>query len=309
MNISETPRGTYRIDWRGGYLELNLTPMNPHVGARYAHVLPEDVLSNSIHDFVGVTALGFDLAPVNPRIVWDNREHHWWDGFEGCFEPRNTVVNSPAVRRVQADGSVEASFYFIANHVQTTVAWKIHDPQDSPHRAKWDTRITVENPRPLVLNNYLQLFACYHKPGSNYYWDVGNRIERCGAGGFYATCDQETLDRIWSTPVKRTLDRYRGNAEFVCAQYARPMLLSERCDWFGGGRHVLMVDPAACAALVTWLGQARDHMVGPAGGRLAPGESFTARIRHLVTTVDDVRDVQRLWDKFEDEALSGTGGA
>jgi hypothetical protein len=70
-----------------------------------------------------------------------------------------------------------------------------------------------------------------------------------------------------------------------------------------------MVEHDACAALVTWLHQARDYMVRPPDWMLAPGASFTARVRHVIATVENAVDLAALWEAFEDEAAGRARGA
>ena len=149
MEAVETSRGTHQIRWTDGSVELNLIPMNRRVSegnemrVGYAAVLAEGVLSNSIADLVGITGLELAGCPPVPRICWDNREHHFWHGFEGSFEPRNVVVNFPTVTVSPDRTSVHVSYYFITNHVKTTVTWKFCDPALSNHKAIWDTLILL----------------------------------------------------------------------------------------------------------------------------------------------------------------------
>ena len=82
-------------------MEVNLVPMNPDVTALtgipigYVKMRPEVSLMLPIADLVGIVDFQMNGLPRVPRILWDNREHHFWDGFEGSFEPRNSLVNEP----------------------------------------------------------------------------------------------------------------------------------------------------------------------------------------------------------------------
>src|ERR1700738_518025 len=130
MRLSPTSRGTYAIAWPGGDLELNLVPMSTAVletsgvPVAYTKMRDDQGLYLPIADLVGITALQLEGSPKVPRILWDNREHHFWDGFEGSFEPRNVVANEPKVEAAGPD-MIRASYYYIANHVKTTFRWEV----------------------------------------------------------------------------------------------------------------------------------------------------------------------------------------
>lgn len=312
MDLRETDRGTYRVECSGGALELNLTPMNTRVADRgrmtvgYARMHPDGVLDNSLADLVGITSLQLNGCPPIPRILWDNREHQWWTGFDGSFEPRNAVVNAPTIALAEDRACVEASYYYIANHVRTTVTWRFREDAAHGCRPMWDTTITVENSTGRALRNYLALFACYHPADRNYYWDATAGIQPCGQEAFRATRDQEETERVAAITAGITA-RYAAGSEFITREYAKPVLMSEKQEWFGGDRHVVLVEPQCCSALVTWMHQARDYQIRPPGGDLADGASLTARIRHVIAPAEDEQDLVRLWSAFE--ANLGAAGA
>ena len=112
MELRETDRGTFRIEFSRGSLELNLTPMNArvaeagqmHVGCARMH--PDGVLDNSLADLVGITALQLNGCPPVPRILWDNREHQW------MHQARDYQIRPPA-----GDLSDGASFTARIRHV------------------------------------------------------------------------------------------------------------------------------------------------------------------------------------------------
>jgi len=303
MDLSETDRGTYRIGFSGGALELNLTPMNTRVAdsgqmrVGYARMHPDGVLDNSLADVVGITALQLNGCPPVPRILWDNREHQWWTGFDGSFEPRTTVVNAPTAALAADGASVEASYYYLANHVKTTVAWRFREDAAHGCLPMWDTTITVENLTGQTLQNYHALFACYHPPDRNYYWDATAGIQPCGQEAFRTSRDPEEAERVGAVTAGITA-RYARDSEFITSTYAKPVLMSEKQEWFGGDRHAILVDPESCSAMVTWMHQARDYQIRPPGGGLTDGESFTARIRHLFAPIEVEEDLVGLWSAF-----------
>ena len=137
MDIEKTTESIYRVTWSKGELRFNLVPMNSHaaggnaVRVGYASMRPEGILSNSIADLVGIVGLQLNGCPDPPRICWDNREHHFWDGFEGAFEPRNVVVNSPKAELADDNRLLRVGFYYIANLVKTSVEWKIRESSDA----------------------------------------------------------------------------------------------------------------------------------------------------------------------------------
>lgn len=306
MDVRETERGTYRIELNGGALELNLTPMNRRVmnsanmPVGYAGMHPDGVLDNTIADLVGVTALHLNGCSPIPRILWDNREHQWWNGFDGSFEPRNTAVNTPGVSLAEDGSCVEASYYYIANYVRTTVTWRFREHIAPTCRLTWDTTVTVENSTGQTLENYLALFACYHPADRNYYWDSTEGIQPCGQEGFRATRNQEEEERIARTTAGITA-RYAASCEFASRYYCKPVLMSEKQEWFGGDRHVMLIEPEPCSAIVTWMHQARDYQIRPPGGDLAHGASFTVRIRHVIAPVESEQDLAKLWLVFAED--------
>ena len=308
MRLSLTSRGTYAIAWPGGNLELNLVPMSTAVletsgvPVAYTKMRDDQSLYLPIADLVGITALQLEGSPKVPRILWDNREHHFWDGFEGSFEPRNVVANEP---KVEADGPamIRASYYYIANHVKTTFRWEFTPPAQPSYRANWTTTIEVENRTPRTLAGYMQFFACYHKAAENYYWDSSGKILPCPDGGFTATRDEHLNQKLRKAPYQTHMDRYREKHIISYKTYRQPLLMSRKEDYFGGLRHVTMSEPAGCAGVVTWNSQARDYMIRPPDSDLKPGESFRARIRHVIAPADSEQDVQELWREFETGVL------
>jgi len=308
MRLSPTARGTHAIAWPGGVLELNLVPMSAAVletsgvAVGYTRMREDDSLYLPVADLVGITALQLDGSPKVPRILWDNREHHFWEGFEGSFEPRNVVANEPKVEST-GGAMIRASYYYIANHVKTTFHWEFTPPAEPRYRANWTTTIEVENRTKRELPGYLQFFACYHKVAENHYWDSSSKILPCADGGFTATRDAVANENLRKSPYHTHMDRYRERHVISYQTYRHPVLLSRKEDCFGGLRHVTMSEPATCAGIVTWNSQARDYMIQPPSGNLKPGESFRARIRHVLAPAESVQDVERLWREFETGVL------
>ena len=147
--VLETPKGTYKIHWQDSSIELNLIPMSLGATAAagievdYVRVRPDlNIFSSPVSDLVGIVGLSFDGVPRIPRICWDNREHHFWEGFEGTYEPRNVVVNAPEIKSDESGSLVRASYYFVANHVRTGVTWEFPDPKLSPYKLAWNTAIS-----------------------------------------------------------------------------------------------------------------------------------------------------------------------
>ena len=310
MRLSLTPRGTHQITWPGASIELNLVPMSLAVqetsGQKigYTKMRGDASLYLPIADLVGLTAMRLDDTPPVPRILWDNREHHFWDGFEGSFEPRNVVVNEPKVEQVR-DSVIRASYYYIANHVKTTITWEFTPPSRANCRANWTTIIEVENRTTQVLRNYIQFFACYHKAATNYYWDASNRIQPCTDGGFTATRDERFNEMLRSSAYTVHMNRYRENHSIAFRTYRHPVLLSQKEPSFGGLRHITLSEPATCGGIVTWNQQARDYQITPPDLELKPAASFRARIRHLIATADSVDDLEAHWRDFESHILAG----
>ncbi len=304
MKIELTSKSIYQVTGSGGDFSLNLSPLNHGaghcgMGVGFASVDADGKLANTISDLVGIVGLGITGYPRVPRIHWDSREHHYWDAFEGVFEPRNVVVNAPTVEFVGNSDTVQASYYYIANYVKTTVAWIFREAAFVAGKPTWDTVITIENLTGQTLHNYLHFFACYHPANPNYFWNSAGAIAPCSAGGFIAVADADQQRRLQASTYQRTVDRYCGNQKIEYFRYRQPVLLSERQPWYADARHVLMVEPEKCAAIVTWVNQARDYMIRPPHYDLQPGELFTTRIRHAIASIQDVRNLEVLWSGFK----------
>jgi hypothetical protein len=254
-------------------------------------------------DAVGIIGLRLDnIAPIR-RICWDSREHQLWTGFPGGFggfHLRNVVVQAPKVDQL-ADGSVEVSCYFVANDVKTSLTWHFENVKASDAcRGRWDTKVRIENYRSETLRDYLQLFACYHPPGTNYYWDESDRIMPCSKEVFVAVRDSEESTSLMNGTWKTLFPYYnKANTDLVLATYSRPVLVSGKDEWFGGMRHVLMVQPDSCSNMLSALGQARDYWIRPPNRHLAPGESFTTHVRHLIARVESPAELRSFWSEFE----------
>ena len=303
MNIELTSQSIYKVSWSGGDFCLNLVPLNQGatcsgMGVGYASVQPAGKLANTISDLVGIVGLGLQGCPRVPRIHWDSREHHYWDAFEGTFEPRNVVVNAPTVEFVGNDQTVRASYYYIANYVKTTLAWVFRETDFVAGKPVWETVITIENLTGQILKNYLHFFACYHPAHTNYFWNSTGEIAPCGAGGFIAIPNADQKQRLHASTYQQLCDRYCGNQKMEYFQYRQPVLISERQPWYGDARHVFMIEPDKCAAIVTWVNQARDYMIRPPTYDLYPGATFTTRIRHAIASVEDVPALEVLWSNF-----------
>jgi hypothetical protein len=279
------------------------------VGVGYASVRPEGILSNSIADLVGIVGLNLNGCPETPRICWDNREHHFWDGFQGAFEPRNVVVNAPTAEMTDDKRVATVGYYYIANLVKTSVEWRIQESDDAEIPLLWDTRISIENLSNRILRNYVHFFACYHAAATNHYWGTEGAITPCSSGGFHAVADSEQQARLQASPYHAHCERYRGEEEIHFSRYHRPVLMSACRPWFNGARHLILVQPETCAALVTWMNQARDYMIRPRNYDLGVGEMFTSRIRHLIARVENEHDLRDLWTGFEEYLSTASGGS
>ncbi|MFC2087711.1 hypothetical protein ACFLSA_06090, partial [Bacteroidota bacterium] len=304
IKLEQTERNTYKIIWQKGELEVNLVPVNsflPLTG--YAQPTFGGKLI-FLHDNVGIISLRIKGCPPVPRICWDNREHHYWQGFNGGFRPRNTVVNDIKIAPSDDGASIRISFYYIVDFVKTTISWLFTEPGDDC-AASWDTFFSFENVGTEPMIKYMQFFACYHQSGKNYYWDRHDKITEC-TDGFSGYPDEGKMLRAaeimaeygelakgWTAGI----DNPSRSKEI----YGNPVLLSEPREWFNHGQHVLMVEPAKCLYITSAMRQARDYMLAPAETDLNPGAKFTARVRHVIKRIGGINDVKRLWDGFLDD--------
>ncbi|MFA6566971.1 MAG: hypothetical protein WCS96_02050 [Victivallales bacterium] len=309
MKIEETIRNTANIMWEGGQLEVNIVPVNKYLTD--SNYNPKTSYAKSswqnriigVHDNVGVVNLHLDGCPKVPRICWDNREHHFWKGFSGGFEPRNTIINDP---QIFMDGThAVVSCYYIANFVKTSVKWVFSEPSEHGCLSVWDTFFTIENLSRKTLEDYMVFFASYHQHGKNYYWNSKNEIVECSDTfrGFSESDfeGKKSRDTEILREFRETVKGWHGIKDPTeeDAAYMHPALLSDKNDWYDQGRHILFVEPAKCLNIVSAANQARDYMLAPPAKNLAPGESFTARVRHIIAKIETVTELKKYWDEFE----------
>ena len=149
-----------------------------------------------------------------------------------------------------------------------------------------------------MLPDYAQFFACYHKTSPNYYWDASGEVRRCSPESFTAVPDAAAATRIRHSAYHEHTQRNLHGRECTYAHYKNPVLMSERQPWFGDCRHAILVGPATCGSIVTWMDQARDYLICPPNHHLNPGESFSARVKHVVAPVNGSEDLEALWRTF-----------
>lgn len=301
MKLEKTETNTYKFSFKHGELEVNLIPANG--------LLPESNYCRPAfggeliiaHDNVGITALKLNDCPPVPRICWDNREHHFWEGYSGGFEPRNTIVNDIRVHQSEDNQSAGISFYYIANFVKVTEAWFFKEPDDNS-LVSWDTVFTFENLRTAPLGKYMALFACYHQPGRNYYWNANNEVSAC-ADSFRAHADEQNqqIEREITAKYREQVKTWTAeikNPASTSVLYGKPMLMSQRREWFKNGQHLFFIEPEKCLSIVSAMGQARDYMLAPANKDLGPQESFSARVRHIIADIRGMDDLKQRWGVF-----------
>jgi hypothetical protein len=301
MGVMETPRNTYQIQWTSGDIELNLIPMNSRAvdANEYKLRYAKGKLMDGIADAVGVIRLRLKNCPPISRICWDSREHQLWTGFTGGFQLRNSVVQNSKVSQEQ-DGSIGVSCFFVTNDVKTSMSWHFHNVNTSKtYKSLWDTSVTIESYRPETLKGFLQLFACYHPKDTNFYWSDLGEILPCSKEVFCASRSLEEKTLLQSSEWTKLGLYYEKSPEICWANYRKPVLLSRNEPWFGGLRHILMIDPEACAMVLSAHEQARDYWIRPPNRDLRAGERFTARARHAIARVDNSEDLQTLWEEFE----------
>ena len=311
MEIGETTNSTYKISWDKGELEVNLIPANRHLLINHspATVCCKPRFDGGLiyaHDNVGITSLKLTGFPQEPRICWDNREHHFWKGFNGAFRPRNAIVNE--IQMKQEKSAIALSFYYIVDFIRTTVSWTFHN-RSSRDFICWDTTFTFENLNKFALEEYMALFACYHEPGTNYFWDANDRISEC-AEHFVAYPDEdkaraETMNMLaFADMLSRDSKTQGKNSPNTIPQaqkallYGNPVLLSGKKDWYGNGQHIVMVEPGKCISINSARNQARDWMLSPGQKLFQPQASFSARVRHIIGDVGGIEDLKLRWADF-----------
>ncbi len=310
MKAELTERNTYRITWGQGELEINLIPANGHLPTTSYASLGFNGQLIFLHDNVGIVGLCLNGCPPVPRICWDNREHHFWQGFNGAFRPRNTAVNAIQVESSADDSQVRVSCYYISDYVKTTISWLFREPEEDCAIA-WDTFFSVENLSDQPMKQYMTFFACYHQPGTNYYWDRHDQIAEC-TDSFNGSPDEDKQQRAsemtdaFSKQVKESgWTAGIENPTTSTAIYGKPVLLSEPREWYGGKQHILMVEPEKCLLTASAMRQARDYMLAPVETDLNPRSVFTARVRHVIARIDGMNDLRPHWERFVADCGSG----
>jgi len=234
-----------------------------------------------------------------PRICWDNREHHFWDGFSGGFLPRNTIVNDVNVVNSVDERSVCISFFYIANFIKVTQSWRFEEPEEEGVLS-WDTTYRFENRNSFAVKDYAAFFACYHQAGTNYYWHTDETLSKCADSFSAAASEKRQLRarRLMASYAEIVKGWGIKNPTRAQVLYAKPVLASREREWFNNGQHVILVEPEKCLSVVSAMNQARDYMLCPEQDELGPQETFTARVRHIVGKTSGIDDLKRRWDLF-----------
>lgn len=180
-----------------------------------------------------------------------------------------------------------------------TESWVFEEPGDGS-LVSWDTLYRFENLNSFTLKNYMAFFACYHQPGKNYYWDSKDELSECtDVFRAFSSDDEKQRDQEIVTPFR---DIVKGwgiqDPTRASVLYGMPVMISEKREWFGNGRHVFFVEPEKCLSIVSAMNQARDYMLSPEKGDLEPQESFSARARHVIGDITGMDDLKRRWGVF-----------
>jgi len=301
MKIIETERNTFEITWEQGKVEINLIPANRFLPTSSSCRPAFNGELITVHDNVGIISLQLNNCSPVPRVCWDNREHHFWRGFNGGFRPRNTIVNDITIKQSEDKNLVSVSYFHVVDFVKTTMTWIFKEPENGA-LAQWDTNFTFENLNKFDLVDYMALFACYHKPGRNYFWDAKNELSEC-ADSFraYPTDKKKSREEEIVAPFREQVKGWTGpcqNPTKASVLYGRPILTSDKYEWFNNGRHVLFIEPEKCLTIVSAMTQARDYMLAPAQKDLSSQGSFTARVRHIIANINDTEDLNSHWNTF-----------
>ena len=148
----------------------------------------------------------------------------------------------------------------------------------------------------------MAFFACYHKLGRNYYWDTNNKLSECADLLRAHRCASEkSREAEIIAAYREQVKAWKGpctHPTTASVLYGRPVLASDKCEWFNNGRHIIFVEPEKCLSIASAMTQARDYMLAPADKDLAPQGTFSARVRHLIAPIHDTQDLAPYWDTF-----------
>jgi hypothetical protein len=253
----------------------------------------------SVADGVGICYLRISGCEPIKRILWDNREHQFWRGYQGTFRPRRVPVKMHGSKK---EGTIkEAWLEYECDGILTEQRWRFHDIDEKEAKDFFfDCFIKIKNLSNIERKDYLQFFACYYLPGTSYYWSSDDRIVPCAPKNFTGVQDQKEEARLMQTPYMAHIKNHLRNDEILKVGYWKhPILMSSLEEGFGDRRrHVVVVNDDHASAIHVWRSQARDYMLKPKSNDLKPREEFTAHIRHYFTKVEGVRDLQSLWTHF-----------
>jgi hypothetical protein len=253
----------------------------------------------NVQDYLGIHDVRADGISEAGMWLLDNREHQYWHGNDGSFEPRHSDVATQAIRGDGAEFHVVLSYD--CQDVVTTQAW-VFAPGSDDASPTIDCRLTALNRSEFAREGYSQFFANYHPAADGaQYLDGNGRLQDApnyaflDVEGTRATAEcMGSIDADWIRSPG--MERVSGVA---------PVLVSPPY-WGGRWRH-LMLFSAEIWGLVTWRSdgalmsfRALDWLIGPPSGALGAGGSFTAHVRHLIVpadvTAEQIHAHRQAWD-------------
>jgi len=265
---------------------------------------------------VPVTGLG-RIGPTEIRLAaadrspshweWDTREWQWWKEYPfepGEMRPRKAAPASGGAEMTPA--GVRVRTRFVCDDVETTEEW-LFDDLASPGEASYDCIITVRNLREETLEEYGQFFACYtawnerdkKRLGHFYLAEDGTLVNYLDRGGVHLNYYVAARDSFFGK-LGRVPHCPRGEGA-IKDFWKHPVSISQPTE--RGWRHIVMSEEARTSAISQGMrGVAQDYLLYPPGMSLAPGDSFSAHIRHLLVKVSDDElpgELEEWWAEFE----------
>jgi hypothetical protein len=244
----------------------------------------------NVQDFVGLREVILGGIAEPGFWLWDNREHQYWAGYDGSFQPRHADVDDRGYAEV--DG-FEAWLRWSSDGVETRLRWRALATPGGP---AVDTDVTVANVRDDALAGYAQLFANYH-PESGPARYLGHDGKLAEAPDYAVlTVAHDAGMRLGA--IQAPWIRHPALAR---VQAAIPMLVSGLL--WDGWHHVVMGDSATWG-LVTWRSatfpfRAIDMLIGPPAESLGARSGMHARFRHAFMPGPLHTDaLQSRWQEF-----------
>ncbi len=258
------------------------------------------------------TDIQFDDISSRPVVhsSWDCREWNMWRGRPYGNEQRPRQVNSECGAGEKDDHIILWCEYEV-DGIHTRQHWLFAE-QENDNALVYDCVTTVENRNDSPLADYSQFFASYTQANcwvkENFRWPPARDWDNLDPAAWYLDAGGSLKSNLDAgivhlekfivgrgSPIDQAgrLPHFPHSDGLVAAYWQLPVLvgLPTSRHW----RHVLMTEAQHTAALSLGMaGTAMDYVLYPGHMCFAPGEQFTAHVRHVILRSEDLPTANRL---------------